>query len=156
MRRTRGFAVSKRLLFLAPALWLGALHLGVAGAGFFAPFDYSQRDPAAPLAPPARLHFTGSQGRFHLRPFVCGWTPRTGGGYLEDCSRTYPLRFFVAGTGYRILGLPGSRRHLFAAPGAAVHLMGTDDLGRDQFSRFLYGGQVSLLSGLLACAISMA
>lgn len=36
-----------------------------------------------------------------------------------------------------------------AAPGIQ-HLMGTDDLGRDLFTRVLYGGRVSILIGLLA------
>lgn len=36
-----------------------------------------------------------------------------------------------------------------AAPGLQ-HLMGTDDLGRDLFTRVLYGGRVSILIGLLA------
>jgi peptide/nickel transport system permease protein len=34
--------------------------------------------------------------------------------------------------------------------------MGTDDFGRDQFTRFLYGAQLSLFSGFLAGAISLA
>ncbi|MBI4490179.1 MAG: ABC transporter permease [Deltaproteobacteria bacterium] len=35
------------------------------------------------------------------------------------------------------------------------HLMGTDDLGRDTFSRVLYGTQVSLMVGFLAAATSL-
>ena len=40
-----------------------------------------------------------------------------------------------------------------AAPSLA-HVMGTDDLGRDLFSRLLYGGRVSILIGLLAAMIA--
>jgi peptide/nickel transport system permease protein len=38
-------------------------------------------------------------------------------------------------------------------PGAA-HWFGTDDLGRDVFSRALYGGRVSIAIGLLAAAVA--
>ena len=41
------------------------------------------------------------------------------------------------------------------APGAA-HLLGTDELGRDLFSRIIYGARVSLLVGLVPTLISMA
>ena len=41
------------------------------------------------------------------------------------------------------------------APSAA-HLLGTDELGRDLFSRIIYGARVSLLVGLVPTLISMA
>ena len=34
------------------------------------------------------------------------------------------------------------------------HWMGTDDLGRDQFTRLLYGGRISILIGVLAALVS--
>jgi oligopeptide transport system permease protein len=39
--------------------------------------------------------------------------------------------------------------HIEANPGVAGHIMGTDELGRDIFSRLLIGSQVSLSVGLL-------
>lgn len=36
-----------------------------------------------------------------------------------------------------------------------LHLLGTDDLGRDHFARLLYAGQVSLSVGLLASTLSL-
>lgn len=42
----------------------------------------------------------------------------------------------------------------YAAP-SSEHWMGTDDLGRDQFTRILYGGQISILIGLLSVLISI-
>ncbi len=76
---------------------------------------------------------------------------------MEDCGHQFPVRFFITASAYRLFDLIPSRRHLFgvAHPGA-VHLMGTDDFGRDQFSRFLFAGQISLASGLLACTITLA
>ena len=38
-------------------------------------------------------------------------------------------------------------------PPSFEHLMGTDDLGRDLFTRLLYGGRVSILIGVLAAVI---
>ena len=37
----------------------------------------------------------------------------------------------------------------------AEHLLGTDDLGRDTFTRALYGGRVSLLVGFAAMAVAV-
>ncbi len=42
-----------------------------------------------------------------------------------------------------------------AADPSARHWFGTDQLGRDLFSRVLYGGQVSLLVGLVATAVAV-
>lgn len=41
-----------------------------------------------------------------------------------------------------------------AAPGVGGHVLGTDELGRDNLVRLLYGGQVSLLVGFLVALIS--
>jgi ABC-type dipeptide/oligopeptide/nickel transport system permease subunit len=40
------------------------------------------------------------------------------------------------------------------SPPSAEHWFGTDDLGRDLFSRILYGARISLLEGVLAVAIA--
>jgi peptide/nickel transport system permease protein len=66
------------------------------------------------------------------------------------------LRFFVPGAPYQIAGSFPARLHLFGVeePGV-IFLLGTDGYGRDQFSRFLFGGQISLLAGLLAATLSV-
>ena len=40
------------------------------------------------------------------------------------------------------------------APPSSEHLLGTDDMGRDLFSRILYGGRQSILLAFLATAFS--
>jgi peptide/nickel transport system permease protein len=48
------------------------------------------------------------------------------------------------------------RRRLFGVEEPAkLHLLGTDAFGRDQFSRFLYGGRVSLIGALVTCGIPL-
>jgi len=44
----------------------------------------------------------------------------------------------------------------FVEGGSRAHLLGTDQLGQDIFSRILYGARVSLLVGLISVAISLA
>ncbi len=44
----------------------------------------------------------------------------------------------------------------FSQPPSAQHILGTDKIGRDMFSRILYAMRVSLLVGFLATAISTA
>jgi len=44
---------------------------------------------------------------------------------------------------------------LGASPPSADHWLGTDTLGRDLFTRILYGGRVSLMVGFLATAVAL-
>jgi peptide/nickel transport system permease protein len=147
----------------AGKLWLALIllasaHILVIFAGFFAPQDFAEQDRTLPLAPPSRLHFVDSQGRFHVVPFVYRIMPSSArpGEYLEDPSRMFPLDFFVRGAPYRVAGMFTSRGHLFGVePPAKIFLLGSDEYGRDQFSRLLYGGRVSLFAGLLAAVLSV-
>ncbi len=128
-------------------------------AGFFAPYSPEMQKRLLAFAPPTRIHFVDAQRKFHIRPFVYALMPRPGtfNQYEEDTKTAYPVDFFVAGAGYRILGVISSRRHLFGTDRQApMFLMGTDGYGRDQFSRLLYGGRISLFTGLLAAAIAVS
>ena len=46
-------------------------------------------------------------------------------------------------------------RHRFAPPFSGVHVLGTDQLGRDMLARLLMAGRISLAVGFSAMAISM-
>ncbi len=139
--------------------FLAVLHGVVACAGFLAPYDFAAQNRSLPFVPPTRLHFVDTQGRLHLRPFVYQWIAQAGSlaVYEEDVRLAYPLHFFVWGAPYKIAGGLVSQFHLFGVdPPAQVFLLGSDDYGRDQFSRLLYGGRISLLAGLLAAGLSLA
>lgn len=134
-----------------------ALHAIVICAGFFAPYDPTEQDRNSPYLPPMRIHFVDTQGHFHAHPFVYSRRLREGtfDQYEEDAVRPVLLRFFVQGARYRLLGLVPMRLHLFGAGEERIYLLGSDSYGRDQFSRFLYGGQVSLFAGLLGVGITL-
>lgn len=141
------------------AVWfLLAIHAVIALAGFSAPYNYETQDRQHPYAPPTRVHFTDCAGTFHLRAFVYATKSDEGNriGYTPDCSQMARIQFFTTGDEYSIVGLFHSTRHLIGVQAPAnLFLMGTDGFGRDQFSRLLYGGQVSLFAGFVAASFSV-
>ncbi len=55
--------------------------------------------------------------------------------------------------------VPGTERTVRASDGTPtmiVHRMGTDSLGRDIYSRVIYGARISILIGVTVAAISVA
>jgi peptide/nickel transport system permease protein len=146
-----------------PLVSLAVIHLLVILAGFVAPYDPATQNRAAPNCPPTRLHWASADGRLRWRPYVYAFTkdgftqPTNEAEPCAEDSRTpYPIQLLIRGVPYKILGVPTSGRHLLgvAAP-AHLYLMGTDNYGRDVLSRVLYGGQISLLAGLVATVISL-
>lgn len=141
------------------AILLAVFHCLILFAGFFAPYGFTAQDRQLPFAPPTQLHFFDQGGKFHFRPFVYGLKddPAHYGAYQTDTSREYPLQLFARGAPYKLAGVFPVRVHLFGVeePGRIL-LMGSDGYGRDQFSRFLYGGQISLLAGLIAAALAVS
>ena len=136
---------------------LAVLHGIVVCAGFFAPYDPGEQDRESPYLPPMHLHLLDSKGHLHARPFVYSLKLREGSfdQYEEDTTEPHPLKFFLRGGYYRLLGFLPGRRHFFGAENARIYLLGTDAYGRDQLSRLLFGGQVSLLAGLLGAGITL-
>src|SRR6266571_8400866 len=141
------------------AVWfLLAIHAVVVLADFTAPYSFETQEREYPYAPPTHVHFVDCAGKFHFRPFVYVAKPADSNltEYQEDCSQPARIEFFTSGDRYSILGVFSTTRHLFGvrAP-ATLFLIGTDGFGRDQFSRLLYGGQVSLFAGFVAAAFSV-
>lgn len=138
--------------FLSAALI--ALHLPILLAGFLAPYAPDAQNREFTYAPPTRIHFFDASG-FHLRPFVYALSPDLDGS-REDLMRQFPLRFFLRGDRFKVFGLIPCNVHLFGVDAAGkFFLLGTDGFGRDEFSRLLYGGQISLAAGLLATFITL-
>jgi len=75
--------------------------------------------------------------------------------FVADTGQRQPLRFLCAGDPYLLWGVFPADFHIVCPPeGGRFHLLGTDRLGRDLFSRILHGARVSLTIGLIGVAIS--
>jgi peptide/nickel transport system permease protein len=127
--------------------------------GFFATQEPNASNATGSFIPVQRVHFWDERPSL----FVYGVTGARNARTLRmewqiDESRKIPLRLFARGYEWEALWLIPTDLHLIGpadpASDQAIHLLGTDRLGRDQWSRLMYGTQVSLSIGLLAVAIS--
>lgn len=146
-----------RKLFFAVSLLL-LIHVLVLGAGFFSPYDPDVQNHKFPFAPPMPLHWVDVRGKLHFRPFVYPWVALPGhfAAYRPDFEHPVVVHFFVRDAACASASAARCRLRLFGtASKTPIFLLGTDEYGRDQFSRMLYGAQVSLLGGFTAAMLSV-
>jgi peptide/nickel transport system permease protein len=126
-------------------------------ADFVAPVE--PRTPFVSYAPPDTVSFFSKEG-FSLRPMTFAmkegteldpvtYQPLIG----PDLDNPRPIKFFVEGYPYKLLGLIPADTHLFGTEdGKPFHLLGTDKFGRDILSRGILGSRISLAIALITVA----
>lgn len=138
-------------VWLAASVLVG-VHLAALGADFIAPHDFTTQYRDAAKSPPTPVRLGDLEGRHRWRPFV---HPASDAGLVGRAGDAAPLRWFVKSSP-RNVGPWVLKTRLFGVEEPArVFVLGTDDLGRDVFSRLLYGARVSLLAGLFAAGLSV-
>ncbi len=151
----------KNKLAVLSAILLLFFYVVVLVPDFFATQDPEATDAALTFIPMQGISFFDDSGFNLSAPALVGKrnpvTLRM--EWKIDETKKVPAHLFVHGFKYSVLGLFQTDIHLIgpADPQSAdkLFLFGTDRLGRDQWSRMMFGTRTSMTVGLVAVALSV-
>ncbi len=144
-------------------LWIiGLFYLLSIFAEFVSPDDPTKQNRRAVFHPPQMIHFLDwTDDGLKIRPFVHKMDrkrdPETLAiSYVPSGKKIY-LKLLGQGESYKFWGLWKTNIRLFATEKKRdkFFLFGADRLGRDMFSRILYGTRISMSIGLVGVVISL-
>ena len=162
-RLVAGKLIRQKVAMVAGAIILFLYLVGIF-AEFLAPALPTTSRPQYTYAPPQGFSFFvekpdgSSEFNFHVKGYKVEIDKvalrRT---FVVDDSKVVPIGFFVKGAAYDLWGLIPMNRHLIGPinPNDPMYLLGADRLGRDVFSRLVYGTRVSMSIGLVGVAMSL-
>lgn len=128
---------------------------------FFSTQKPNETNARESFVPVQAIHWLGPNG---FGPYVYRFVGKRNPNTLKmewqpQASEVIELSWFVKGYPYRLFGLIPFDRHLLgpaeADDSTRIHILGTDRLGRDQWSRLMHGTRVSLSIGLTAVLLSI-
>src|SRR5258708_7986609 len=129
------------------AICLVAFYLLAAASPFFASYDPAYQNRAMPDCPPMSIHVSApsewSRSLFYTHPMHL--QDRSARTYAADNSQRLDIHLF-------------SHVHLFTTVSEIVpyFMLGSDGLGRDLYSRIVYGSRVSMCVGLIGVLITFS
>lgn len=156
--------LKRHKLAMISAYILLAMYLSVIFAGFLSPYHMHSTHRENYLQPPSKIYWKDENGKLS-RPYVFSMKmlDPISQQYDEIKDKKYYITIFTKSDDPRnmwsLLGIKSSY-HLYgarAADGAEglVFIMGSDDYGRDYFTRVLYGGRASLFVGWAGILITL-
>ncbi|MGO7160484.1 ABC transporter permease, partial [Rhizobium johnstonii] len=162
-RLVAGKLVRQKVAMVAGAIILFLYLVGLF-AEFLAPALPMTSRPQYTYAPPQGFSFFvekpdgSSEFNFHVKGYKVEIDKvalrRT---FVVDDTKVVPIGFFVKGAAYDLWGQIPMNRHLIGPlnQNDPMYLLGADRLGRDVFSRLVYGTRVSMSIGLVGVAMSL-
>jgi len=150
----------KNRLAVASAIVLLMFYAVVLVPDFFSNQDPEATDAALAFIPVQKISFFDKTGFNPSVPDVVGKrnTITLKMEWARDETARIPITLFVRGYKYKVLDLFETDIHLIDAKDpkskGRPHFLGTDRLGRDQWSRMMFGTRTSMTVGLVAVALS--
>ena len=149
-------------LAVAATALIGFFYFIALFSEFLAIHDPAETDSKRTFVKPQRVHFFDD---WAPRPYVyminAERNPETAiMEFEEDTSQKHYIKWFTRGHEYKLFGLLWKTdRHLmgvdYEGRHATFYPLGTDRMGRDMWSRIMYGTRISMSIGLLGVLISL-
>lgn len=159
-RRLIWWRYRKHTLAMIGLVSIAGMYFTAVFCEFLAPYSKDTRHLEAIYAPITRIHVFDDQGRISW-PFVRQTyleldMEKHRAVVVEVPGTHFPIKFFIKGDPYLFWGIWEWDRHLFGVeqPGT-LFLFGADRMGRDVFSRCLYGTRISLSIGMIGVLLSL-
>ena len=131
-------------------------------ADFLAISDPRLSDVEVAYLSPQTVHWFDGGFSPHVKKVIGARDPETFKKvYTTDPEVNIPIRLFVRGYEYKLFGLIPFDRHLIGTvppegeERVAPFFLGTDVLGRDMWSRIVFGSRVSLSIGLVGVLLTL-
>ncbi len=153
----------KHKVAVSAALIIIAFYLVALLANFIAYSDPTDSRPAQSFVPPQPIQWFEDDGSFapHVHPLAGERDLETFKKvWIADETVSIPVRWFARGYEYRLFGLFDTDIHLIGVPAdfeaeATIFLLGSDNFGRDIFSRLVLATRTSLTIGLIGVFLSL-